>query len=125
MDSTAVSGDVASPLLLDATIEAKITAFGYLEALAQCAEALASQFARQPDEYNESTGIRLRWSSRVATWQKLAIDARAGIIADPSATTGQAAGILSTTLDQARTFTRSKYTTDGTLTGDVGSMEVW
>jgi hypothetical protein len=79
-------GVVSDALLQDAVIEAKITAVGYVQALAELAEALASQYAQMPDQYSESGGLTLRWGERVSAWHALAAAARGGKIAIPGAT---------------------------------------
>ncbi|MBS1716463.1 MAG: hypothetical protein JSS72_01875 [Armatimonadetes bacterium] len=77
--------DSVSPLLADETIDAKLAAVGYLEALAQLAEALAVEAAQDPSRYAEdSSGMNIQWGERVAAWRQLALDARAGRIASPS-----------------------------------------
>lgn len=81
--SDSVAGPVTDPLLLDAVIQAKVDALGYVEALAQLAESLAARFAQQPDEYSESGGLRFKWSERVTQWLELARRARSGQISIP------------------------------------------
>lgn len=76
--------DASSPLLVDETIDAKLSAFSYLEALAQLAEALVAQFGQRPDEYSESGGLSIKWGERIAAWRKLAEDARSGKIEAPT-----------------------------------------
>lgn len=74
----------ASPLLDDATIDAKLRAFGYLEALAQCSEACVAVVSQDPTTYREgSAGMELDWTGRLEGWKQLARDARAGRVMVP------------------------------------------
>ncbi|MBI1756193.1 MAG: hypothetical protein HYR64_03700 [Fimbriimonas ginsengisoli] len=76
--------DAASPLLDDETLDAKLSSSGYLEAVAQLAEALATRFAQEPDRYSEGqAGLSAQWTQRIAAWRKLAEDCRSGRIAPP------------------------------------------
>ncbi|MEN6583051.1 MAG: hypothetical protein ABFD54_11425 [Armatimonadota bacterium] len=78
--------DTTNPLVQDETINAKLTTCGYCEALAQLAEALASEFAQRPDSYAESGGLTVKWGERVQAWQDLADSARSGKITPPYTT---------------------------------------
>lgn len=87
--------DMTEPLLLDATILAKLGLFPYNEALAQLAEALIAEFGQKPDEYSEDRGIRLKWTQRMNAWQRVIDAARSGQIMAPTATrTSRAAGAV-------------------------------
>jgi len=84
--SEEISTLVENPLLQDEVINAKLTAFGYAEALAQLAEALIAQHGQKPDQYSESGGVTIKWGERVASWKLIADNARAGKIKVPSTT---------------------------------------
>lgn len=109
--------DTSSPLLADETINAKLASFPYSEALAQLAEALISQFGQKPDEYSESGGVRLKWSSRIDAWRSLVEAARAGDIPDPGPTRiARSGAAVGETTKQAMTpSTRRTVSTNPTL----------
>lgn len=66
------------------TYDAKLAAFGYSEALAQCAEALVSRFSQEPDRYAEGgSGLDLTWSSRLDGWKRLIESCRSGKTLEP------------------------------------------
>ena len=96
--------NVNTPLLDDQTINAKLAAFSYCEALAQCAEALISQFGQRPSEYGESGGVRITWGERISAWRKIVEDARSGRINPPTTTRAARSRIaLQETSKQAQT----------------------
>lgn len=73
-------------LIEDETLLAKISAAGYLEGLAQCAEALLVRLSGDPDEYSEgSDGLKVSWRSRLPVLRRLIEDLRGGRIAEPGA----------------------------------------
>lgn len=75
--------DSTTPILQDETINAKL-AIGYLEGLAQCAEACLAQFATSPTDYKQgSGGEEVQWRDRRATWEAIRDAARAGKIVVP------------------------------------------
>lgn len=71
-------------LLLDEEITAKISALGYAEGVAQCAEACVARVAQEPDEYEDEVGMRVKWNSRVNEWRDLARRLRSGAISTES-----------------------------------------
>jgi hypothetical protein len=84
-------GDLINPedgsaiwLRTDEEIQALIDLFGFAEGVAQCAEALASRYAQEPDQYQDEAGMVVRWSFKVATWQALAARLRLTNDAPPS-----------------------------------------
>jgi hypothetical protein len=77
------AGDITNPLLQDEIIDAKLAMFGYPESLAQLCESLIAEYGQRPDEYSESGGVRIKWGARIAAWQKIADNARAGKIKTP------------------------------------------
>ena len=77
--------DTASPLLQDETIDAKLQAFGFTEALAQLADGLASELSQRPDSFKEDGGVEYSWQHRVVQWRELATKARSGLIMPPHA----------------------------------------
>lgn len=79
--------DTTAALLDDTTIQAKLDSFGYCEALAQLAEALAVEYAQRPAVVGDN-GQRFEWPDRVKAWKDLAAAARSGKIAVPDS--GQA-----------------------------------
>lgn len=79
--------DPQAPLLADETIAALVTALGYAPAVAQICDLLVAQYGSEPDYLQEHLGMEVRWSGRVAAWQDLAAKARAGLVADPFAST--------------------------------------
>lgn len=80
-------------LLLDEEITAKITALGYAEGVAQCAEACVARVAQEPDEYEDEVGMKVKWNSRVAEWRDLARRLRAGVVSTESSINRGTAGI--------------------------------
>jgi hypothetical protein len=66
-------------LLQDEEVEAFIDLWGYSEGVAQCADALATRFAQEPEQYEDEAGVKVVWSSRIKTWQNLANQLRSGI----------------------------------------------
>jgi hypothetical protein len=103
--------DTTAALLADETIQAKLNAFGYQEALAQLAEALVAQFGQKPSEYSEDGGLRLKWTERISAWQKIADDARAGKIAAPSTVKLARGATVAQTSLQAQTPSTPRTTT--------------
>jgi len=85
--------DVATPLLVDSTIDAKLGLFSYSEAVAQLAEALISQFAQKPSDYTDKNGVSIKWSERVKAWRELVLNCRASAVETPSAVRPAAKGI--------------------------------
>jgi hypothetical protein len=63
-------------LLQNEEIEGLIELHGYAEGVAQCADALAADFAQQPRVYADESGTRVDMSDRVATWLALAAQLR-------------------------------------------------
>ncbi|MBE3039936.1 MAG: hypothetical protein IMZ62_14150 [Chloroflexi bacterium] len=96
--------DTTAPLIVDATITALLTEFGYAEALAQCADALVALFGQKPDTYDESGGLKFSWRERIKAWQKVADNARSGKVTAPGATRSVGIHIANTTI-QATTDT--------------------
>lgn len=89
--------DASGPLLDDETILAKVGLFGYVEGLAQLADALAVRVAQEPTAFGEgSAGLSVKWDERIAAWRQLARDCRAGLVASPVGGVGVAV------LDQLR-----------------------
>jgi hypothetical protein len=77
--------DAAAPLLDDGTMDAKLSQLGYLEGLAQLADALAVRAAQDPNKYAEgAAGLSAEWSQRVESWRRLAEDCRSGAIQIPT-----------------------------------------
>ena len=73
-----VAGAVPSALLQDATIDAKLAAYPFNEAVAQLAGALISKYANSPDSYDEGgTGLKLVWAHRLDAWKTVIKEARA------------------------------------------------
>lgn len=66
-----VSGTVTSPLLQDDTIEAMLATHPYNEACRQLAISLMSQYAAEPDKYEEGNGKRLEWRNRLEGWKAI------------------------------------------------------
>jgi hypothetical protein len=80
--------DAANPILQDETINAKLTALGYCEGLAQCAEAVRIWLGNNPDAYDEgSGGLKQEWKARDKTYSDLIRAARTGQIAPPDGDT--------------------------------------
>lgn len=50
------------------------------EGIAQCADALASQFAQEPVQLKDETGTSVDWSERVRNWNRIADQLRKGIM---------------------------------------------
>lgn len=115
--------DTAAPLVDDATIDAMLARFGYLEVLAQLAGSLVTQFGQRPDEYGESGGVKMTWKERIQAWRDLASAARSGKIQPPTsrrvARTGIAIGALSVQ-GQATSTSRSDPSTPTLMEGFRG-----
>lgn len=76
--------DVTNAILSDEEINAKISAYGFSEALAQCADAIATKLAQEPDSYSEDGGISISYKSRIDAMNKIAEKARAGFYKEPT-----------------------------------------
>ena len=98
----ASAGDITEPLLQDETIDAKLAAWGYSEALAQLADALATEYAQRPDSYQEYQGLTMRWSERVSAWRELAKLARSGKIGVPGQTAMKTGIAIASTTAQSQ-----------------------
>lgn len=73
--------DTAKAVLLDEEIDAWLLEYGFQEAFAVAAEALATHWSLQVADYQEGArGLRAQWAQRVEHYQKLADDARAGVL---------------------------------------------
>ena len=81
--NSASTGTVVNALLQDEVIDANLTEFGFREALARLADALAADAAQQMTQYQEENGVRSTWGSRLTVWQQLAKQARGGLIPVP------------------------------------------
>jgi len=77
--------NMSSVLLADETIEAKLAAFSYTEALAQLAEGLATLYAQKADK-KRFGDVSEEWSKRIDAWTDLASRARAGLVTAPDST---------------------------------------
>ena len=66
-----VTGTVTSPLLQDDTIAAMLVKYPYNEACRQLAISLMSQYAAEPDKYEEGNGKRLEWRNRLDGWKAI------------------------------------------------------
>lgn len=77
--------DMAAPLRDDETYEALLATYSETEATAVMAEALAAEYAQQPDSIGDD-GTTISWRSRVSTWLELAKRLRAAL-AETTATT--------------------------------------
>jgi hypothetical protein len=108
------AGAITDPLLQDATIDALLDSLGYVQALAQLADSLATEYAQRPDEYREAGGQGFKWSERVKSWREVASMARAGKIRVPGTTRlsrrGVAAGQM--TAQTSLTDTPSHFRSD-------------
>jgi hypothetical protein len=65
-------------LLSDQEITSLTDMWGFAEGVAQCADALASQFAQEPDGYTDEGGVEVGWKARVKRWEDLAARLREG-----------------------------------------------
>lgn len=70
--------DVTNPLRGDETYAALLAAYSETEATAVLAEALAAEYAQQPDTITDS-GTTISWRTRVSTWLDLAKRLRAAL----------------------------------------------
>lgn len=60
-------------LLKDETILAEIhPSKGYRQGVAFLADGLITRFAQEPDEYEEESGLKVRWNERIDAWERLA-----------------------------------------------------
>jgi hypothetical protein len=100
-----VAGPVSDALLQDEVIDANLREFGFAEALARLADALAVDAAQRPNEYEQPNGVKVKWSYRVAIWQSIAKQARAGVIPVPGAKKRPRYTAAASLLDVQRTFT--------------------
>ena len=71
------------PLVLDETITALVTAYGFAGALAAICDHLIIHYAQMPDYFQIHYTEELQWKSRIKAWQELRDLARAGLIPDP------------------------------------------
>ena len=79
-----VTGTVDDPLLQDETIQGKLVAFGYAEALAQLAEGLITLVGQRPSSYAEQGGLKVQWAERVQAWRDIVDACRNGRIRPPT-----------------------------------------
>ncbi len=78
--------DMAAPLRENETYAALLLTYSETEATAVLAEALAAEYAQQPDSIS-ANGKSLTWKDRVKTWLELATRLRAALSASASAVT--------------------------------------
>jgi hypothetical protein len=87
------AGAISGAILQDETIDAELGLHSWNDALANCADAIASYYARLADEYEQADGIRAKWVKRVDDMRDLAKRARAGGIPEPGADGGLSTGV--------------------------------
>lgn len=67
-------------LIPDETIQSRIDGLGFQPGLAELADSLATRFSQEPDEYEDESGVRVRWNERIEEWRRIAAAARKGTV---------------------------------------------
>lgn len=72
--------DTSAELLTDDHIEAVLAMYPRAQAVGFMAAGLATRFAQKPTDVSLPSGLRVAWGKRIDQWNKVAADARAGVL---------------------------------------------
>lgn len=72
------SGSGATELVTDAYIDALLLLYSVTDTVAFIATGLAVRYAQQPTDITMPSGVRISWGKRIASWESLAAQMRAG-----------------------------------------------
>ncbi|OJW05789.1 MAG: hypothetical protein BGO39_05015 [Chloroflexi bacterium 54-19] len=103
--------DMTAPLRDDETYAAILTKYGETEGTAVMAEALAAEYAQQPDQVTDD-GTTVTWRDRVKTWLELAARLRKAL-ADTAAQSDSALQSVRPQRYDDRWEERSEYARPG------------
>jgi hypothetical protein len=72
--------DATKEILKDAEITALVSAHGFNEGVAQCAESILARLSYEPDKQQDGAGLNNEWKERAKTLRDLATRMRTGIV---------------------------------------------